>query len=263
MKTCKVALIQMQAGTDPVANLATLKVAVDRAAAQGAELICGPELCYYFGDLHRLREYATPIPGPVTDEFARWAREHRITLIPGSLPERGPDGKVYNTLPVLGPDGTLLGRYRKRKLFWVDIPGKVTLDERQFLAAGEEPPLVVATPVGRIGLSLCFELRFPAHYQELGLNGAEIIIISSAFTYETGKDHWNILCRARAIETLSYVLAPNQWGQCPPAPRLYGHSLIISPWGELLGEGGGEQDLVLAELQPGPLTKARSSLRRD
>lgn len=260
MKTFHAAIIQMQGTLDPEANLKRLEEGVAEAASLGAHLVCAPELCCFWGAIRKLKDGASSIPGPVTERLADMARKHSVTLAPGSIPE-ATDGHPYNTSLLYAPDGRLLGSYRKRHLFRVSIPGTVEYDERESLSAGENPPALVETDLGRLGLSICYDLRFPEHYLQLALDGAEVILAPSAFTHATGQAHWHTLCRARAIETSCFLLAPNQLGQTPPAPRSYGHSLIIDPWGYILAEAGEEEyEVIHAELDAQALITARQKL---
>jgi predicted amidohydrolase len=238
MKTFTTALMQFQGPPDPEASLREFEARVGEAASQGAQLVCGPEYLYFTGDVHELHRLATPIPGPLTERLSAIAKKHSIYFAPGTIPERSESGKPYNTVLLFGPDGILLGKYRKRHLFRVDIPGELTTDERDDLSGGTEPAPIIDTELGRIGLSICYDLRFPEQFLNLSLRGAEIIVVPAAFPIPTGSAHWHVLCRARAIETGCFILATARVGACGVDTPRYGHSLIVDPWGTVLAEAG-------------------------
>ncbi|MEC8423557.1 MAG: carbon-nitrogen hydrolase family protein [Myxococcota bacterium] len=205
----------------------------------------------------RKARIAEPLDGPTHVGLGRLAAELGITLVVGSVAEHCPaaDGgdptQAYNTTLVFGPDGARLASYRKVHLFDVDLraAGGVTFSESRTTARGTRP-VVVGTPAGRLGLSICFDLRFPEHFRMLTDNGAEIMMVPAAFTLMTGMDHWHTLLRARAIETQSWVMAPAQWGAHDDGGlrRSYGHSLIVDPWGTVVAECGAGEGICLAEI---------------
>ncbi len=206
------AAVQMTSTADVEKNLAVAEALVERAVARGATFVGLPENFAF------LRAEGEPVPeaqaldGPWVSRMAALARRLGITLLLGSLPERVPgDRKVRNTSVLLGPDGTTLAVYRKIHLFDIDLPGMEHLKESRAVVPGEE--LVVAqSPFGPIGLSICYDVRFPELYRELARRGARVLAVPSAFTERTGKAHWEVLLRARAIENLAYVIAPAQVG---------------------------------------------------
>lgn len=254
------AAVQFCAGPDRVANLARIETLVRSAAARGARLVVLPEMCVWRGPREDEAEMAEPIPGPTSAWFAALARGHGIVLVAGSHLERGPAAdRFYNTSTVFDPDGALLGTYRKIHLFDVDIAGHVTHRESDTKLPGDAP-VVVATAVGRIGLSICYDLRFPELYRRLSAGGAEIICVPSAFTFPTGAHHWEILLRARAIENQAWVVAPNQIGRAPSGVQDYGHSLIVDPWGTPVARAPNTETVILAEIDPAYLTRVRREL---
>jgi predicted amidohydrolase len=261
MKTFTTALIQFRGSSDHEVNLSKFEARVSEAASKGARLVCGPEYIYSTGDVHDLPRIATPIPGPLTEHFSAIAKKHAIYFSPGTIPERAEGEKPYNTILLFGPDGALLGRYRKRHLFRVDIPGQITIDERDDLSAGTAPAPIIDTEIGRIGLSICYDLRFPEQFLSLSLRGAEIIVVPAAFPIPTGSAHWHVLCRARAIETGCFILATARTGACGVDTPRYGHSLIVDPWGTVLAEAGEGSETIAAELRPESLTEARARMR--
>ena len=201
------------AGADKAANFATAQRLARRAAERGAALIVLPEVFSWRGVHADELRAAEPIPGPTTERLAALAAELRVHLIGGSLLEAVPgESRVYNTSPVFDPQGTLLATYRKMHLFDVAIPEQVVVRESATRQPGAQP-VIVPTALGVLGLSVCYDLRFPELYRALSTAGAEIVCVPSAFTFPTGAAHWEVLVRARAIENQVYVIAPNQIGR--------------------------------------------------
>ena len=253
------AAVQMTSTSDVERNLATADTLVRQAAARGAQLVGLPENFAYLRSEGEPVPQAQPLHGPWVQRMSALARELEITLLLGSLPEAIPDApRVYNTSVLLGPDGRLLARYRKMHLFDVEIPGMESLKESKAIEPGSE--LVVAeTACGRLGLSICYDLRFPELYRELTRRGAQVLAVPSAFTERTGKDHWEPLLRARAIENLSYVFAPAQVGQHARGRASHGHAMIVDPWGAVLAQVAGGQGIALAEID----LERQERLRRE
>jgi predicted amidohydrolase len=255
----KVAAVQMTSGTDKAANLDKACGFIETAASDGAQLVVLPEMFLFWGNIRTIADAAETIPGPSTDRLAATAQRNRIYLIAGSIPEvQG--NRPYNTSLLFGPSGDILAKYRKLHLMKVSMPGKQSYDESDFVSAGTDPPVTYETPLGSIGLSICYDLRFPELYVKLLQLGAEIISIPSAFSVATGKAHWHILICARAIETQSYVIAPNQIGQSGRAPDNYGHSLIVDPWGNILAEKADGEGPLLSEINLEYLQGIRNEL---
>jgi predicted amidohydrolase len=259
----RVAVCQMNAGGGDVeANEATAIGLLEEAAAAGADLATLPELWPSYGSQGWLRELAEPVPGPRTERLARIARARSMWVLGGSVPERD-DGRVFNTSCLFDRTGELVARYRKIHLFDVDIPGQPPMRESALFAEGSE--LVShETDEARVGLSICYDVRFPELYRGLMALGAEILLVPSAFTRVTGEAHWEVLLRARAIEDQCFVVAPAQWGPWG-APedgrRTHGHSMIVDPWGRVLVEAPGDGDGVwLADLDMAELRRVRTSL---
>ena len=256
-----VALAQTTSTDDFAANAAYAESLVAQAAGAGAALVAFPEVVFLVAGRARKLECAEPLDGPTLARFRALAAAHRIMILIGSMHERidGDDAHVYNTSVLVGADGALLAAYRKRKLFDLDLPD-LRIRESDTIRAGEDPPPVVETPIGRIGLTICFDLRFSELYADLADRGADLIFVPSNFTVPTGAAHWEVLLRARAIETQCYVAAPAQWGRHNPRYASYGHSLMADPWGRItarLPEGNG---LVHAPFDPGLLRKVRREL---
>jgi predicted amidohydrolase len=246
-----VAAIQLSCTSNIDQNLTTAEALIRRAAGYGATFIATPEATDYLGPHSRKVEIAEPLDGPRGQFFSGLAQELGITLLIGSVAEQCDEKRTYNTSLLYGPDGKRLAAYRKMHLFDVDLAaaGGVTFRESDRTAAGESV-VVSETPIGRIGLSICYDVRFAELYRALADRGAEILSVPSAFTMMTGKDHWHVLLRARAIENQAWLVAPGQCGQHDDKglKHSYGHSVIVDPWGRVAGECGDEVGLCLAEL---------------
>ena len=262
------ACIQMSSDTDVESNLNRAESYIRRAAARGASLIVTPENTALLGPQFHKVECAEALDGPTGSRFSRLADELGVHLLIGSIAERRVDQhgvldqlRCYNTSLLFGPQGDLIASYRKMHLFDVDVPGGLTIKESDSICAGDE--LVVAeTELGNIGLSICYDLRFPELYRALVDRGAELIAVPSAFTLTTGKDHWHALLRARAIECQAWVLAPGQWGQhdAKGMRQSYGHSLIVNPWGAVVADQGQGEGVCYAEIDLDQVRRARASI---
>ena len=254
------AAIQLAAGSDRAANLDTASALARAAAARGAELIALPEMFIWRGTPDGESDAAEPVPGPTTERLAALARELGVILVGGSLLERVPgERKAYNTCTVYGRDGAMLARYRKVHLFDVDIAGHVTHRESDTRLPGDTT-VTVPTDLGMLGLSVCYDLRFPELYRRLATAGAEIICVPSAFTFPTGAHHWEILLRARAIENQAYVLAPNQIGRGASGLQDFGHSMIVDPWGTPIARASNQPMAIMAEIDRDYLARVRREL---
>lgn len=255
------AVVQLQSTSDVQGNLAKAEALIARAANAGASLVLTPEATNYLGPHDRKVALAEPLDGPTVSRLSSVARAHGIHLVVGSINEVGPDpGRCYNTSVVLGPDGSLLGHYRKLHLFDVDVDGGVRFQESATIAAGDAV-VTVPTPLGTLGLSICYDLRFPELFRALSDAGADLLCVPAAFTLMTGKDHWEALLRARAIENQAYVFAPGQHGDHDDAGlrRSYGHSLIVDPWGHVVARASDGPGLAFAEVD---LSRAQDLRRR-
>lgn len=262
------ACVQLRATTDVEANLATTDELVRRAAATGAKLVATPENTPFLGPQFHKVDLAESLDGEVGTRLAKLADELGIHLLIGGMAERRltedgtPDDKrCFNTSVLYGPSGDRLGVYRKMHLFDVDVPGGLTIAESDTVFPGDEV-VVVETPLGSIGMSICYDLRFPELYRKMVDQGATIIAVPSAFTLTTGKDHWHCLLRARAIETQSWLLAPAQWGVHDEKGKRnsYGHSLIVDPWGAVVADKGHGVGLCLAEIDSDRVDAVRRSI---
>ncbi len=191
---------------------------------------------------------AEPVPGPSTDRMSALAAEHELYLLAGSILEAaGSDGRAYNTSVLIGPGTGIIAKYRKIHLFDVDIEGEDPIRESEYRRPGEAF-VVAETPLCPMGLSVCYDLRFPELYRHLTAAGAQVIFVPSVFTVPTGRAHWETLLRARAIENQVYIIAADQTGQHPASMDAYGHSMIVDPWGKVIAGAGTEPGLVLADI---------------
>ncbi|MEO8601199.1 MAG: carbon-nitrogen hydrolase family protein [bacterium] len=259
-QTFLAAAIQLAAGSDRAANFAAAADLARAATSRGAELIVLPEMFIWRGAADGEAAAAEAIPGPTTERLAALARELGVVLVGGSLLERvAGERKAYNTCTVYGRDGALLARYRKVHLFDVDITGHVTHRESDTRLPGDAT-VTVPTDLGVLGLSVCYDLRFPELYRRLATAGAEIICVPSAFTFPTGAHHWEILLRARAIENLAYVVAPNQIGRSLSGLQDFGHSLIVDPWGTPVARASNQPMAITAEIDRDYLARVRREL---
>jgi deaminated glutathione amidase len=256
----RVACVQLTSRADKAANLQRADQLVARASSSGADLVVLPEKWNAIGSVEELHAAAELLEdGESVSAMRSWARRHGITLVGGSITERRPGRpKLSNTCLVFGPDGDLLATYRKIHLFDVEVGGHVYRESE-----GEEPgeePVVAAAEDWRVGLSVCYDVRFPELYRILALEGAELLTVPAHFTLFTGRDHWNVLLRARAIENQCYVAAAAQVGETLPGKLSYGRSLIADPWGVVLAQAPDEETVISAELDRDHVADVRTRL---
>lgn len=255
----RVAAVQLNSNGDKERNLAAAERLVSAAADEGAEFVALPEKWNLLAGGEELIAGAEPLDGPSLTAARGWARDHGIHLLAGSVSECGREGeKASNTSVLIGPDGEDLAVYRKIHMFDVDAGG-VSYRESAHERPGSEP---VVAPVGdlTLGMTVCYDLRFPELFRILALRGARLIAVPSAFTLATGRDHWEVLLRARAIEDQVFVVAPNQVGEAPPHFNSFGHSLIVDPWGVVLATAPDGEGFVAADLDFGEQDRVRESL---
>jgi predicted amidohydrolase len=256
----RVACVQLEAGPDKRENVAKADVLVERAAEAGAGLVVLPEKWNGVGNAAALAGLAEALEdGETVATMADWARRHGIWLVGGSITERraGRD-RFSNTCCVFAPSGELAAVYRKIHLFDVEVGGHV-YRESDAEEPGEEPVVVEAAGWG-VGLSVCYDVRFPELYRALALGGAELLTVPANFTLATGRDHWHVLLRARAIESQCYVAAAAQVGEPMPGRPSYGHSAIVDPWGTVLADAPDEETVIVADLDRPRLQRIRETL---
>ena len=242
------AAIQMNAGADKAANLERAERLVRVGAARGANLVALPEVFNWRGKRNEQTAAAETLDGQSLTLMARLARELGIHIVAGSITEQAAgETRCYNTSVLLGPDGGRIAVYRKIHLFDIELPGRVTVRESDTKIAGADV-VTATTPLGAIGLTICYDLRFPELYRGLTFAGAQIIAVPSAFTFPTGEAHWESLLRARAIENQAYVIAPAQFGPNVYGYSDYGNSMIVDPWGRVLARAADQEGVVVAPI---------------
>ncbi len=252
----------MRAGEDVEENLFEAEALLLVSADAGADLACLPEVFTYRGPSRRHAEIAEAVPGPTTERLSAAARRHRMWVLAGSILESS-EGRVYNTSVLFDRLGEQVARYRKIHLFDVDLPGVSAVRESDTYTPGEQV-VTAETEFGRVGLSICYDLRFPELYRSMMARGARVLFVPSNFQHTTGSAHWEVLLRARAIENQSFVVAPAQWGAWgDPAKgrRSVGHSLAVDPWGRVIASGPEEGTrAIIADLDLGELRRVRAAL---
>jgi len=256
----RAAAIQLQSTPDKARNLATADRLVRRAAAEGAGLVVLPEKWSLLGRGSDLRDGAEPLDGPAVTWAREAARELRIDLVAGSVAERVPgEPKLRNTSLHIGPDGEIRASYRKIHMFDVEVEG-TTYRESEHEQPGDEVVLSSTRDGVELGLSVCYDLRFPELYRALAVGGARVVTIPSAFTVPTTRDHWEVLVRARAIEDQVFVVAANQIGEHAPGLRSGGRSMIVDPWGLVLALAPDTEAVITADLDLDRQREIRASL---
>ena len=253
------ACVQMTSGPDPEANIAAASDLIRRAHDAGAALIMTPETTDMMEARRALalEKARDEVEHAGLAAFRALAAELGIRLLAGSFVLRHSAERLANRSFLIDPEGGLAARYDKIHMFDVEIPDGQSYRESRAYEAGRET-VVADLPWGRLGLSVCYDLRFPQLYRSLAHGGADFLTVPSAFTRFTGQAHWHVLLRARAIETGCFVFAPAQCGRHANGRETYGHSLIVAPWGEVLADGGDEPGISLAEIDPAAVAKARA-----
>lgn len=263
MSRCRLALVQMNSGTDKNANVERAVELIGEAASAGAQIVALPETFHLRvpSSQNGVKiASAEPIPGPLSDRLGALAAEHGIWLLAGSFSETSEvDDKVYNTSLLFGSDGSIHAAYRKIHLFDVSIEGQFHAHESARNLPGNKVQ-VADTPFGRVGLSVCYDLRFPELYRSLALKGASLAFVPSNFTLFTGKDHWEPLLRARAIENGMFMVAPAQIGGVPGAFQAYGRSMAIDPWGTVLACAPDGENVTIVDLDLDAVARVRERM---
>lgn len=262
------AVVQLSSQDDVSANLRRVSALVAEAGRAGAELVALPENFAFMGEEAQKRAIAEDVErgdGPIVTALASAAREANVWLVAGGMPEASGDAdRPFNTSLLVSPDGRIVARYRKVHLFDVDLPDGTKLLESSATRAGDEP---VATTIRAraghdvgLGMTICYDLRFPELYRKLVDRGVRIVTVPAAFTLTTGKDHWHVLLRARAIENQVFVLAPAQHGKHPRGRQTYGKSLVVDAWGDVLAQVPEGEGFAVARLDFGAQDRVRSAL---
>jgi len=256
-----VAAVQLSSGSNVARNIDEAERLVNKAADQGAQYIQLPEYFNFHGRFSGFESAAETIPGPTTTRMAVLAKSRGVTLHLGSLLEVSPvAGRFYNTSVVLGPDGEIIATYRKIHLFDVDVPGAIVHRESEIIEPGDD---IVVARFERyaLGLSICFDVRFPELYRALALAGADVLAIPAAFNASTGLAHWDLLVRARAVENHAFVVAATQVGTNDGGIATYGHALIVDPWGDALAESMSDgPDVITATLDLDEVDRRRTQI---
>lgn len=261
MSQIRVACVQMRSGTDVAANVAAAASLIREAAAQGAELIATPEMTTLLDRKPGAvwEKSTTEEADPGLAAFRALAAELRVTLLIGSIAIRVEDGKCANRSFLIGTDGAIIARYDKIHMFDVQLnAGNIYRESDSFAAGGEA--VIADLPVVQLGMTVCYDVRFPDLFRTLAWAGAKIIAVPAAFTRITGEAHWHILLRSRAIETGCFIIAPAQGGKHEDGRETYGHSLIIDPWGEVLAEGGVDPGVIAATLDLARVDEVRGKV---
>jgi deaminated glutathione amidase len=256
----KTAAVQMTSTRDVPANLAEAGRLVAEAVARGAELVVLPENFSFLGATDADRVAATEVfgDGAAQHFLASTAKQHGVWLVGGTIPVRDGHQRASSRSLLIGPTGQIVAHYDKIHLFDVDVPGRATERYRESDTTLAGTRVVAATtPVGRIGMTVCYDIRFPALFHRLSVLGTDVLVVPAAFTVPTGQVHWQPLLQARAIESLVYVVAAGQWGEHAGGRRTYGHSMIVGPWGEILGERREGAGVVCVDLDMARLAELR------
>jgi predicted amidohydrolase len=256
----RAALLQMTSGSDFQANADALAARMADVAEAEPQLVLAPENALCLGPPSLYRERAEPLgEGPMQEHAATLAREHGTWLLLGSAPIRSEDGAVHATSLLYDGEGKLQAHYEKQHLFDVEVPGDRAYRESEAYDHGSRE-VVVDTPLGKLGLSICYDLRFPQLYHQLRHAGAELLAVPAAFTRITGEAHWEVLLRARAIETQCFVLAPAQGGTHDDGRETWGHACAVDPWGRVLGVAAPGTGALVVDLDRAELDKVRSRM---
>lgn len=258
MKSYQAAAISMTSGPNLSKNLALAEELIDLATHRGAELVCLPENFPFMGEEKEKLTRAQELAEKSEKFLKKMAQKYQVTLLGGGFPVPTNNGKVYNVAALIDANGSEIARYEKVHLFDVNLPDGNTYRESNTIVSGEKLPLVYKSKeLGNLGLSVCYDVRFPELYRHLSTMGAEVLFVPAAFTAYTGKDHWEVLLRARAIENTCYVIAPAQTGVHYGRRQTHGHAMIIDPWGVILADTGDEPGVAIAEINPSRLEQVR------
>jgi deaminated glutathione amidase len=258
----KVALIQISASQDKAENIRKALGLTEKAIGAGAQLVVLPEAFNCRPDPRdqkNFKESLEKIPGPSLLPFLQMAQRYRVAILAGSIYEQSTSGKAYNTSVFIDPQGNIAGKYRKINLFNARLGDNIIKEADHFISG--KNTVVVPFKEFKIGLSICYDLRFPSLYTRYALSGVNVLTVPSCFTKKTGQAHWEVLLRSRAIDAFSYVLAPNQTGKNSQGVETYGNSMIVSPWGKVIARGSGEdEEIVYGNIDIKEVKEARSVL---
>ena len=255
------AALQLTSTSDPEANFAAAEEQIGLAAHRGAELVGLPENFAFMGDDQRRLELAPTLAERCSRFLVTMARRYQVTLLGGGFPVPAGERHTLNRAELVNVEGQVVARYDKIHLFDVDLPDGSTYRESATVTPGNQlPPVVELSGLGRIGLSICYDVRFPELYRHLSGAGADVLMVPAAFTAFTGKDHWQVLLQARAIENTAYVVAPAQTGLNHDRRFTHGHALVIDPWGTVLADAGVAPGLAMAPIDLGHASRVRAQM---
>ncbi|PSB15937.1 hydrolase [Phormidesmis priestleyi ULC007] len=261
MKSYLAAAIQMNSLPDLHKNLAQAEELIDLAVRRGAELVGLPENFSFLGDENAKLAQSDAIAQESEKFIKTMAQRFQVSILGGGFPIPVDGGKVHNTALLVNPSGQEVARYEKVHLFDVNLPDGNTYQESETVVAGlRVPPVYPSKELGNLGLSVCYDVRFPELYRQLSQMGADVLFIPAAFTAYTGKDHWQVLLQARAIENTCYVIAPAQTGRHNSIRQSHGHAMIIDPWGVILADAGDEPGVAIAAIEPTRLEQVRRQM---
>ncbi|MEO0867685.1 MAG: carbon-nitrogen hydrolase family protein [Cyanobacteria bacterium J06642_11] len=261
MKSYLAAALQMTSVPDLDKNLIQAEELIDLAVRRGAEYITLPENFSFLGDEAGKIDHAAEICSASEKFLKTMAQRYQVTILGGGYPVPTDDGRIYNTALIVDAHGDSLLRYAKVHLFDVNLPDGNTYRESATVTSGQKLPSVCSTPnLGHLGISVCYDVRFPELYRHLSQAGAEVITVPAAFTAYTGKDHWQVLLQARAIENTCYIIAPAQTGFHNTIRQSHGHAMIVDPWGIVLADAGQDVGMAIAEITPSRLGQVRQQM---
>ena len=257
----RIACLQMQTGNDLAANLDSVKTMAREAARSGAQFVLTPEYAMMMdGSGRTMRERALEADGsPALPELQALAKELSVWLLVGSLTLKTSGDRIANRSCLIAADGTVVATYDKIHMFDATLPDGKVIKESSAYCPGDRA-VIAETPWGKLGLTICYDLRFPQLYRRLAKAGAHYLTVPSSFQRATGKDHWHALLQARAIENACFVFAPAMCGEHPGNRTTYGHTLVVDPWGKILADGGEDPGIVYAEIDPARVERVRSML---
>ncbi len=261
MKSYLAAALQMNSIPDLEKNLNQAEDLIDLAVRRGAELIGLPENFAFLGDEEKRVAQAETIARESEKFLKIMAQKYQVMILGGGYPVPASPGKAYNTALLVGRNGQELARYEKVHLFDVNLPDGNTYQESGTMVAGKQmPPVYPSKELGHLGLSVCYDVRFPELYRHLSQMGAEVLFVPAAFTAYTGKDHWQVLLKARAIENTCYIIAPAQTGKHNAMRQSHGHAMIVDPWGVVLADAGDLPGVAVATIDPSRLEQVRRQM---
>ena len=261
MKSYLAAAIQMTSLPDLAHNLAQAEELIDLAVRRGAELVSLPENFSFLGDEAAKIRQANEIALQSEKFLKTVAQRYQVTVLGGGFPVPALGDKFYNTALLVSPNGEELARYQKVHLFDVDLPdGNIYAESDMVMAGTQVTPIYQSEELGNLGLSVCYDVRFPELYRALSKAGADVLFIPAAFTAFTGKDHWQVLIQARAIENTSYIIAPAQTGQHNSRRQSHGHAMVVDPWGVVMADAGTEPGMAIAPIEPSRLAQVRRQM---